>query len=77
MCYVTISQRTENGCAQTKWFFKILQERFTALADILQSQSYDVVVLQEVWFQRHYDIIKDTMPYVSPFRGEIQLENNL
>ena len=54
--------------------FKILQERFTALADILRSESYDVVVLQEVFFQRHYDIIKDTMPYVSPFRDEIQLK---
>ena len=44
------------------------QERFTALAEILRDGSYDVVVLQEVWFQNHYDIIKDALPYVSPFR---------
>ena len=35
-----------------------LQERFTALAEILREGSYDVVVVQEVWFQQHYDIIK-------------------
>ena len=45
---------------------KIVQERFTALANILSNGSYDVVVLQEVWFKEQYDIIKDTM---SPFRG--------
>ena len=43
-----------------------MQERFTALANILSNGSYDVVVLQEVWFKEQYDIIKDTM---SPFRG--------
>ena len=36
---------------------------------ILRSGSYDVVVLQEVWLKQQYDIIADTMPYVSPFRG--------
>ena len=45
-----------------------MQERFTALADILSSGSYDVVVLQEVWLEQYYNIIKDAMPYVSPFR---------
>ena len=46
-----------------------MQGRFTALAGILRSGSYDVVVLQEVWLKQQYDIIADTMPYVSPFRG--------
>ena len=43
------------------------QERFIALAEILRDGSYDVVLLQEVWFKNEYDIIKDTLPYVSPF----------
>ena len=43
------------------------QERFTALAEILRDGSYDFVLLQEVWFRKEYDIIKDTLPYVSPF----------
>ena len=43
------------------------QARFMALKEILRNGSYDVVVLQEVWFKQHYDIIKDTLPYVSPF----------
>ena len=43
------------------------QERFTALAEILTDSTYDVVLLQEVWLRDEYDIIKDALPYVSPF----------
>ena len=49
------------------------QERFEALAEILIAGSYDVVLLQEVWFQHQYDIIttpqvRHILPFVSPFK---------
>ena len=52
-----------------KWPLAMHQrERFRALSGILRQSSYDVVLLQEVWYRYQYDIIKDTFPYVSPFR---------
>ena len=52
-----------------KWPLAMHQrERFRALSGILRQSSYDVVLLQEVWYRYQYDIIKDTLPYVSPFR---------
>ena len=52
-----------------KWPLAMHQrERFKALSKILRRSNYDVVLLQEVWYRYQYDIIKDSFPYVSPFR---------
>ena len=51
-----------------KWPLAMHQrERFQALSSILKQSSYDVVLLQEVWYRYQYNLIKDTFSYVSPF----------
>ena len=49
--------------SEDKWY------RVRALRNIIALGDYDVILLQEVWFRRDYDIIRSAVPYASYFES--------
>ena len=56
------------------WGFKAWAEekqvRMSAIADFINKTEYDVVLIQEAWYNKDYQILKDTLPY-SSFYGAL------
>ena len=49
--------------SEDKWY------RVRALRNAIALNDYDVILLQEVWFRRDYDIIRSAVPYASYFES--------
>ena len=49
--------------SEDKWY------RVRALRNVIALNNYDVILLQEVWFRRDYDIIRSAVPYASYFES--------
>ena len=49
--------------SEDKWY------RMRALRNVIALNDYDVILLQEVWFRRDYDIIRSAVPYASYFES--------
>ncbi len=43
--------------------------RIKALKDIIALNDYDIILLQEVWFRRDYDVVRSSVPYASYFES--------
>jgi endonuclease/exonuclease/phosphatase family metal-dependent hydrolase len=43
--------------------------RIRALRDIIALNSYDIILLQEVWFRKDYDLIRSSVPFASYFES--------
>eukprot|EP00096_Caligus_rogercresseyi_P009448 TRINITY_DN3216_c0_g1_i2.p1 TRINITY_DN3216_c0_g1~~TRINITY_DN3216_c0_g1_i2.p1 ORF type:complete len:363 (-),score=74.56 TRINITY_DN3216_c0_g1_i2:284-1372(-) len=44
------------------------ENRFIALRDEIVSGDYDIVLLQEVWLRKDYDVLRPALPYVTYYQ---------
>ncbi|XP_040572259.1 putative neutral sphingomyelinase isoform X2 [Lepeophtheirus salmonis] len=83
-CFITkVTPKSENIFSENASYLKVLnlntwglswpwskdrEHRFIALRDEIVNGNYDIVLLQEVWLRKDYDVLRPALPYVTYYQ---------
>ena len=51
-----------------------LKVRMAELKTLLQNSDYDIVLIQEAWYKREYNILSSAFPYASNYVSQGKLQ---